>query len=97
MFYFNDQSPLASFLIRGLTGFMVFAVLSGAAAQQPEPDGGERLKRLWADLSGEDESKATRTLLALTAAPKVFTYTKDDFSMKIQLDPIAFRAQALSE
>jgi Domain of unknown function (DUF3883) len=34
---------------------------------------------------------------ALTAAPKMFTYTKDDFSKKIQLDPIAFRAQALSE
>jgi len=34
---------------------------------------------------------------ALTAAPKMFTYTKDDFSKKIQLDPIAFRAQALLE
>jgi hypothetical protein len=33
---------------------------------------------------------------ALTAAPKMFTYTKDDFSKKLQLDPIAFRAQALS-
>jgi len=34
---------------------------------------------------------------ALTATPKMFTYVKDDFSKKIQLDPIAFRAQALPE
>jgi len=34
---------------------------------------------------------------ALTPAPKMFTYSRDDFSKKIQLDPIAFRAQALSE
>jgi Domain of unknown function (DUF3883) len=34
---------------------------------------------------------------ALTAAPKMFTYTKDDLSKNLQLDPIAFRAQALSE
>ena len=32
---------------------------------------------------------------ALTPAPKMFTYTKDDFSKKIQLEPIAFRAQLL--
>jgi hypothetical protein len=29
--------------------------------------------------------------------PKLFTFTKDDFSKKIQLYPIAFRAQGLSE
>jgi hypothetical protein len=34
---------------------------------------------------------------ALTTAPKMFTYAKDEFSKKIQLDPIAFRAQALPE
>jgi len=34
---------------------------------------------------------------ALTAAPKMFACTKDDFCKKVQLDPIAFRAQALSE
>ena len=34
---------------------------------------------------------------ALTAAPKMFTYTRDDFAKKIQLVPIAFRAQVLSE
>ena len=34
---------------------------------------------------------------ALTATPKMFTYTKDEFSNKIQLEPIAFRAQLLSE
>lgn len=32
---------------------------------------------------------------ALTAAPQMFTYTKNDFSKRLQLDPIAFRAQAL--
>src|SRR5262249_51521342 len=31
---------------------------------------------------------------ALTGTPKIFTYTKDDFFKKLQLDPIAFRAQA---
>jgi hypothetical protein len=30
---------------------------------------------------------------ALAAAPKMFTLTRDDFEKKIQLDPIAFRAQ----
>ena len=34
---------------------------------------------------------------ALTSAPKMFTYTRDDFSKQIQLEPIAFRAQLLSE
>jgi Domain of unknown function (DUF3883) len=34
---------------------------------------------------------------ALTAAPKMFTYTKDEFSKKLQLDPIAFRAQTLRD
>jgi uncharacterized protein DUF3883 len=33
---------------------------------------------------------------ALTAAPKIITYTRDDFAKNIQLDPIAFRAQLLS-
>ena len=33
----------------------------------------------------------------LTAAPKMFSYTRDDFAKKIQLEPIAFRAQLLSE
>jgi hypothetical protein len=32
---------------------------------------------------------------ALTSAPKMFTFTRDDFAKKIQLDPIAFRAQLL--
>jgi hypothetical protein len=32
---------------------------------------------------------------ALTSAPRMFTYGKDDFSKKIQLDPIAFRARLL--
>jgi hypothetical protein len=30
---------------------------------------------------------------ALTAAPKMLTYSRDDFFKKIRLDPIAFRAQ----
>jgi len=34
---------------------------------------------------------------ALTPAPKMFTYTRDDFPEKIQLEPIAFRAQLLPE
>jgi hypothetical protein len=34
---------------------------------------------------------------ALTPAPKMFTYARDDFSKKLQLEPIAFRAQAFSE
>jgi hypothetical protein len=34
---------------------------------------------------------------ALTAAPKMFTYTRDEFSEKMQLEPIAFRAQLLSK
>jgi len=33
---------------------------------------------------------------ALTAASKMFTYTRDDFAKNIQLEPIAFRAQLLS-
>ena len=33
---------------------------------------------------------------ALTPTPKMFTYTRDEFSKKIQLEPIAFRAQLLS-
>jgi hypothetical protein len=32
---------------------------------------------------------------ALTPAPKMFTYTRDEFSKKIQLEPIAFRARQL--
>jgi len=32
---------------------------------------------------------------ALTAAPNMFTYTKDEFSKRLQLEPIAFRAQLL--
>jgi hypothetical protein len=32
---------------------------------------------------------------ALTPAPKMFTYTRDDFSKTIQLEPIAFRARQL--
>ena len=32
----------------------------------------------------------------LTAAPKMFAYTRDDFAKNIQLEPIAFRAQLLS-
>ncbi|MCU1305251.1 MAG: nuclease [Candidatus Sulfotelmatobacter sp.] len=34
---------------------------------------------------------------ALTPAPKMFTYTRAEFSKKIQLEPIAFRAQLLGE
>jgi hypothetical protein len=34
---------------------------------------------------------------ALTGAPKVFTLTRDDFAKKIQLEPIAFRAQLFSK
>ena len=34
---------------------------------------------------------------ALTSTPKMFTYTRDEFSNKIQLEPIAFRAQLLSK
>jgi hypothetical protein len=34
---------------------------------------------------------------ALTPAPKMFMYTRDEFSKMIQLEPIAFRAQLLSE
>jgi hypothetical protein len=34
---------------------------------------------------------------ALSATPKMFTYTKDEFSKRIQLEPIAFRAQLLPE
>lgn len=34
---------------------------------------------------------------ALAATPKMFTLTRDDFDKKIQLDPIAFRAQLLAE
>lgn len=34
---------------------------------------------------------------ALTSAPKMFTYTRDEFPKKIDLEPIAFRAHALSE
>jgi len=30
---------------------------------------------------------------ALTAAPKIFTYSRDDFATQIRLEPIAFRAQ----
>jgi hypothetical protein len=33
----------------------------------------------------------------LTAAPKMFSYSRDDFAKKIQLEPIAFRAQLLSK
>ena len=33
---------------------------------------------------------------ALTSAPKMFAHTRDDFAKKIQLEPIAFRAQLLS-
>jgi hypothetical protein len=33
---------------------------------------------------------------ALTSAPKMFTFTRDDFAKKIQLEPIAFRAQVFS-
>jgi hypothetical protein len=33
---------------------------------------------------------------ALTSAPKLFVYTRDDFAKNIQLEPIAFRAQLLS-
>jgi hypothetical protein len=34
---------------------------------------------------------------ALTPAPKMFTYAKDEFFKKMRLEPIAFRAQLLSE
>ena len=34
--------------------------------------------------------------VAQTSTPKMFTFTKEDFSKKMQLEPIAFRAQALS-
>lgn len=34
---------------------------------------------------------------ALTAAPKMFTYTRDDFDGKIKLEPIPFRAQLVLE
>jgi hypothetical protein len=34
---------------------------------------------------------------ALTSAPKVFTYSREEFSKKLQLEPIAFRAQLLPE
>jgi hypothetical protein len=30
-------------------------------------------------------------------APKMFTLTRDDFEKKLQLDPIAFRAQLRSQ
>jgi len=33
---------------------------------------------------------------ALTSAPKMSAYTRDDFAKNIQLEPIAFRAQLLS-
>jgi hypothetical protein len=33
---------------------------------------------------------------ALTSAPKMFTFIRDDFAKKIQLEPIAFRAQLYS-
>jgi hypothetical protein len=33
---------------------------------------------------------------ALTSAPKMFAYTRDDFAKNIQLEPMAFRAQLLS-
>ncbi len=34
---------------------------------------------------------------ALTAEPKMFTYSKEEFSKKLQLEPIAFRAQLMPE
>jgi hypothetical protein len=34
---------------------------------------------------------------ALTPTPKMFEYSKEEFSKKIQLEPIAFRAQLLPE
>lgn len=34
---------------------------------------------------------------ALTSGPKMFTFTRDEFPKKIELEPIAFRAHALSE
>ena len=34
---------------------------------------------------------------ALTPAPKMFTYTRDEFSKKIQLEPIAYKAQLSSK
>jgi hypothetical protein len=34
---------------------------------------------------------------ALTAGPKVYTYGRDEFSKKLQLEPIAFRAQLFPE
>jgi hypothetical protein len=33
---------------------------------------------------------------ALTATPKLLTITRDDFTKRIQLEPIAFRAQLMS-
>lgn len=33
---------------------------------------------------------------ALTSAPRMFTYTREDFSKRLRLEPIAFRAQLLS-
>jgi hypothetical protein len=41
-----------------------------AAAQQPEKGSSDRLQALWGDLANEDESKASRALLLLTASPK---------------------------
>lgn len=34
---------------------------------------------------------------ALTAGPKMFTYSREEFSKKLRLEPIAFRAQLLPE
>jgi Domain of unknown function (DUF3883) len=42
-----------------------------------------------------DRRHLTCVVTAALTAPKMFTYTRDEFSKKVQLEPIAFRAQVL--
>src|SRR5262245_56662088 len=61
---------------RGWYGMLTLALLiawlgvSRTAAQPPAQPTAERLQGLWADLASEEESKASRAHLLLTATPK---------------------------
>jgi hypothetical protein len=44
-----------------------------------------------------DRKHATCVVTAALAAPKMFSYTRADFAKKIQLEPIAYRAQLLTK
>jgi hypothetical protein len=78
-------------LFRNLTTATALLVVIGASqskAQQDDPKAAQGMEALWNDLAGtEDESRASRALLAFAAKPKETTALFKELLKPVKVDP----------